>query len=163
MVDIFEENLLPENSLDFNNINKAALGKVSGAVVDRVMSGDEDPLKVYIKAKAITEVANGIIKDIKSVALDEAEKYGSEEASMLGCPFVVKNGPTSYEFDHDQEWCKLSIEMANIKEQIKRREKKMIDAMNYAEVVDEETGEVIPPAKIKRAGASILAVTIPRE
>jgi hypothetical protein len=160
-IDIFAEELMPENSLDFNNINKAALAKVSGAVVDRVMSGDEDPLEVYIKAKAISEVASGIINDIRGVAVDEAEKYG-EESTMLGCQFTTKNGPTSYSFEHDDEWSEINAEISRLKKQLKDREKKMVDAMRYAEVVDESTGEVIPPAIVKKAGATILAITIPR-
>jgi hypothetical protein len=159
-VDIFSEELTP--SLDFNNINKAALAKVSGAVVDKVMSGDEDPLKTYIKAKAISEVANGIISDLKSVAVDEAEKYGSDEAKMLGCEFMVKNGATSYSYEHDEEWNKINDKIKELTATRKAREKKMVDATKYAELIDDATGEVIPPAIVKKSGASILTVTIPR-
>jgi hypothetical protein len=159
-VDIFAEELTP--SLDFNNINKAALAKVSGAVVDKVMSGDEDALEVYIKAKAISEVANGIISDLKSLAIDEAEKYGPDESKMLGCEFMVKNGATSYSYEHDDEWNKINDEIKELTDIRKAREKKMVDATRYAEIVDESTGEVVPPAQVKKAGGSVLTVTIPR-
>jgi bisphosphoglycerate-independent phosphoglycerate mutase (AlkP superfamily) len=162
-VDIFAEELMLGGSLDFNNINKSALAKVSGAVVDRVMSGDEDPLEAYIKAKAVQEVASKIIDDLKGSAIDEAEKYLEPDAKMLGCSFVVKQGATSYSFDHDEEWKRVNEEIEALKKILKEREKKMIDAMSYAEIVDDKTGEVIPPATIKKHSSSILAVTIPKE
>ncbi len=45
---------------------------------------------------------------------------------------------------------------------MKEREKKMIDATRYAELIDEDTGEVIPPAKVKGHGASALVIKIPK-
>jgi len=162
MIDIFEEqNLVPKNTLDFTNINKTALGNVSGVVVDRVMSGNEDALEVYIKAKAIQEVASNIINDTKSLALEEAEKYDKEEAKMLGCDFVVKNGVVRYSFDHDETWVNIKEQINELQKQLKDREKQMIDATQYAELVD-DTGEVIPQAEIKSGGGSVLMVTIPK-
>lgn len=163
MVDIFEDlSFVKENSLDFNKINKTALGGVSGAVVERVNSGNEDALEVYIKTKAIQEVATTILKDIKELAKDEAEKYPNYDSKMLGCGFNVKNGVTRYSFEHDQEWCKIKDEIDSLKEKLKERERKMIDASKFAEVVEEGTGEIIPPAIIKSHGDSVLTITIPK-
>ena len=163
MVDIFEENnIVPENILDFKNINKSALGNISGAVVDKVSSGDDDPLEVYIKAKALEFVVSNIIKDVKAEALNEAEKYGKDDAKLLGCDFIVKNGATKYSFDHDEEWCRIKNEIKELSEQLKAREKLMIDATKYAQVVDKDTGEVVPAAEIQSMGASILTITIPK-
>lgn len=162
MVDIFEEHgLVPANTLNFSNINKAALGEVSRAVVDRVESGDEDALEVYIKAKAIQEVAGGIINSIKDLAKDEAEKYGRGDSKMLGCEFIVKSGVTSYSFDHDESWLELTNQINELSNQRKAREKDMIESTKYAELTD-KNGEVIPPAEIKSGGGTVLTVTIPK-
>lgn len=165
MKDIFEENeqQAPSDILAFTEINKAALGQVSGAIVDRVSSGEEDALETYIKAKALDTVVSDIIKNIKVDALEEAEKYDKEEAMLLGCEFSVKNGATRYSFDHDETWSSIDKQIKELTAQRKAREKKMIDATNYAELIDDETGEVIPPAAIQSSGSSILAITIPKK
>jgi hypothetical protein len=163
MVDIFEEhNLVPANTLDFTQINKAALGSVSGAVVERVENGDEDALEVYIKAKAIQEVAGNIIKAVKEQATDEAEKYGKGDSKMLGCEFIVKNGATRYSFDHDETWVELTRKIDELAKLRKAREKDMIEATKYAELTDKD-GEVIPPAEITNGGGTMLTVTIPKK
>lgn len=164
MIDIFEEqNLVPKNTLDFTNINKASLGKVSGAVVDRVTAGDEDALETYIKAKAIQEVAGKIISDIKSLATDEADKYEKGDGKMLGCEFLVKNGAVRYSFDHDESWKTIKDKIDTLQKELKEREKKMIDATKFEQIVDQGTGEVIPPAVVKSGGGSVLTVTIPKK
>lgn len=158
-IDIFAEELTP--SIDFNRINKTALGKVSGAVVDKVVSGDEDALEVYVKAKAIQEVASKIIGDLKGLALDEANKYDSSESKIMGCEFMVKSGSTSYIFDHDDEWNTINDKIKELTKERKEREKKMIDATQYSEIVD-ESGEIVPAAIIKKSNANILTITIPK-
>lgn len=164
MIDIFEEkNLTPEGIIDFNNINKSALGKISRAVVDKVSSGEDDALNVYIKAKALQEVANNIIKDVKLEATDEAGKYEKGDNKMMGCEFVVKNGSTKYSFDHDDEWLRIKEEINTLQAQLKEREKKMIDATKFAEAIDSETGEVVPAAEVLSSTGSILTITIPKE
>ena len=119
------------------------------------------PLETYIKAKAVSDVAAGICKTIKDVAIDEATKYGADD-KVLGVGFATKSTPTQYDFSNDAEWVLLNDKITKLKEQIKEIEGKMILAMNYAEMVD-ETGVVITPAKVKKAGGTTLSITIPRE
>ena len=121
-MDIFEEkqnDIVSMDSvntdIDYSNINKTALGKVSGVVVDRVLSGTDDALEVYIKAKALSEVVSNIIKDVKGLALDEAGKYESSDSKKMGCEFMIKTGATSYSFDHDEEWNSISDEIKKLK------------------------------------------------
>jgi hypothetical protein len=45
---------------------------------------------------------------------------------------------------------------------MKEIEQKMIDAMKYAEIIDDRTGEVIPPAVVKKRGGKTIAITIPK-
>lgn len=163
MENIFEEKKdAPSNILMFTEINKKALGEISGAIVDKVSSGEEDALETYIKAKALEVVVANIIKDTKAEALSEAEKYEKSDAKLLGCEFVVKNGASRYSFDHDGTWVEINNKIEALKAELKEREKKMIDATRYAELVDEETGEVVPAAEIISAGASVLTISIPK-
>jgi hypothetical protein len=163
-MDIFEEvdkNGFTPAIIDFTNINKKALGSVSGALIDKVNAGEEDALDVFIKAKAIGEVAKGIMDGVKGLATDEAEKYEKGDNNILGCEFIVKSGATKYSFSHDDEWNNINEEIKALTEKRKSREQKMIDATKYAEVVD-DTGELVPPAEILSNGSSILTINIPK-
>jgi hypothetical protein len=163
-MDIFAEDNKPAPILlEFSKINKAALGELSGAVVDKVASGDDSALETYIKAKALEFVVTEIISDVKAEALDEAEKYERDDSNILGVDFMVKNGATRYSFDHDDEWNEINDEIKKLTAKRKAREKIMIDATKYAQVVDENTGEIVTPAEVKSSGGSILNITIPKE
>jgi hypothetical protein len=162
--EVFEEEskLLPQSILDLKSINKAALGEMSGAVIERVEEGFDDPLEVYIKAKALQELSGNIIKGLKDEAMSEAEKYSKADSSLLGCEFTVKNGSTSYSFDHDEVWSGFNNEISAIKEKMKLREKMMVDATNYSELTD-DAGNIVPPAEIKTQSGQILSIKIPRK
>ena len=80
----------------------------------------------------------------------------------MGCEFMIKNGATSYSFDHDEEWVKMSNELKVLRDMQKAREQKMIDACSYAELIDKDTGEVVTKAEVKKSSSPILSVTIPK-
>lgn len=164
-MDIFaDENENISNGLvRLNNINKAALGEMSGAVVDKVMSGEEDALEVYVKAKAMSELSTDIMNGIKELAKEEAGRYEKDESVILGCNFSIRDGGTSYSFDHDETWSSLDKQIKKLNAEKKEREKQMIEATKFAEVVDKDTGEVIPPAKISSYGGSSLVISIPKK
>lgn len=146
--------------INLDNITKTYLGDVADRIISNVMDGDADPLQEYIKAKGLSELSSQILEGLKDEALREAEKY-ENEAIVSGCKIQIKNTPTTYDFSHNDEWALLNAQLDSVKKQMKQIEQKMLDAMKYAEVIDDRTGEVIPPAQIKKAGGQTLAVTIP--
>jgi hypothetical protein len=158
-MDIFKE----ENnsiSIALDRLSKAYLSNVARIVVHKVEEGEESALEQYIKAKGVADIAGEIMDGLKGLAMDEASAYSAND-KVLGCEFQVKNTATTYDFSHDETWAHLNETMSSIKEAIKVREKQMLDAMKYAELVD-ENGEVIPPAVIKKAGGSTIAISIPK-
>ena len=159
-MDIFKEtNTGLEIALD--NMSKASLKKMAGNVIDNVEQGNADALQEYIKAKGIVELATSITDGLKEEAIREAEKYGKED-KILGCSFQVKSVPYTYDFSDNEEWLLLNAHLDATKKQMKEIETKMIDAMRYAEIIDDRTGEVIPPAKIKSGGGQTVSITIPK-
>jgi hypothetical protein len=159
-MDIFKEtNTGLEIALD--NMSKASLKKMAANVIDNVEQGNADALEEYIKAKGIVELATSITDGLKAEAIKEAEKYGNED-KILGCSFQVKSVPYTYDFSHNEEWLLLNAHLDATKRQMKEIETKMIDAMRYAEIIDDRTGEVIPPAKIKSGGGQTVSITIPK-
>lgn len=158
-MDIFKE----ENSsisIALDKLSKAYLSNIASSVVKKVEDGDESALEQYIKAKGVAELASEIMDKLKESAMDEAQDY-SDTDKVLGCQFQVRNSASTYDFSHDETWRHLTETMASIKEALKVREKQMLDAMKYAELVD-ENGEVIPPATLKKAGGTTIAIVIPK-
>lgn len=147
-------------AINLETITKSVLSDISERIISNVMDGDADPLKEYIKAKGLSELASQILDGLKDEAVREAEKYGSE-STVSGCKIVLKSTPTTYDFSHNDEWALLNAQLDSVKKQMKQIEQKMIDAMKYAEIIDDRTGEVIPPAQVKKAGGQTLAITIP--
>lgn len=158
-MDIFKE----ENnsvSIALDRLSKAYLSNLASAVVRKVDEGEESALEQYIKAKGVADLASEIMDKLKESAMDEAQDYGDTD-KVLGCQFQVRNNANSYDFSHDNTWRYLNDTLASVKEDMKIREKQMLDAMKYAELVD-DNGEVITPAVLKKAGGTTIAIVIPK-
>jgi hypothetical protein len=145
--------------INLDNITKSHLSDVSDKIIKNVMDGNEDAIQQYIKAKGLSELASQVLEGLKDEAVREAEKYGNDVV-ISGCKVQIKNTPTSYDFSHDSEWSIINNDIEKLKAELKAREKKMLDAMNYSELVD-DSGEIIPPAQVKKSGGQTLAITIP--
>lgn len=146
-------------SLD--NLSKSTILDISSAIIKNVVDGNTDPLKEYIKAKGLSELSDSITSGIKELAIDEADRYQDGD-TVMGCKFQVRSLADSYDFSHNDEWMLLNAQLDSVKKQMKEIEQKMIDAMKYAEIVDDRTGEVIPPAILKKKGSKTLAITMPK-
>jgi chemotaxis protein CheY-P-specific phosphatase CheC len=157
-MNIFEDNNGLVLSLD--NMSKSAINEIANRIVTNVSDGHTNALQEYIKAKGLSELSDIIVSGIKDLAIDEASKY-EDGASVLGCKFQVKSLSDSYDFSNDDEWNLLNQELTRIKDRMKQREKQMIEAMNYSEIVD-KNGEIIPSAILKKRGGKTIAITIPK-
>lgn len=142
------------------SMTKATISEIGNKIIKNVVEGNTDALQEFIKAKGLYELSEVIVSGIKELAIDEASKYSDGEA-VLGCKFQVRSLADSYDFSHDSEWAIISNEMELLKTKLKAREKKMLDAMGYSELVD-DSGEVIPPAIVKKKGGKTIAITIPK-
>lgn len=147
--------------LSLDNMTKSAIGNIASKIIENVTEGNTDALQEYIKAKGLSELSDAIVSGIKELAIDEASKY-EEGASVAGCKFQVRSLADTYDFSHNDEWALLNAQLDSVKRQMKEVEQKMIDAMRYAEIIDDRTGEVIPPAIIKKSGGKTIAITIPK-
>lgn len=159
-MDIFEERN-DSIVLSLGNITKSGLGELAHRVSSSVTNGEEDALDVYIKAKALSEIADAIMSDVKEEAVSEAGNYSTNDSSKLGCKFQIKETPNAYSFEHNEEWVHLNNQIETLKKAQKEIEKQMIEAMKYSELISKD-GEVIPPAIIKRYGGTTLAISIPK-
>jgi len=162
MTDIFNDNSNTKQELVINltNFSKSTLVGIASNIVQSVHDNEADAMSEYLKAKAVSEIAEAVMSGIKEDVKDEVEKYG-KECVFSGTSFVIKNQADSYDFSHDEEWVLLNQQMDALKTKIKAREKKMVDAIKYSNLVD-ENGEIIPPAVVKKRGGTILSLTLPK-
>jgi formiminotetrahydrofolate cyclodeaminase len=159
MTDIFAEKD-GYGLISLQDINKITLSSISDKVVMGVVNGYEDALEVYIKAKALSQIADNIIDRVKEEAITDAERAAG--SNTLGCEVQVKSVPNQFSFSHDDEWRLLDEEIKKLSERKKAREKQMVEAMKYAELVDVD-GFIIPPAEIKKYGGTTLSIIIPKQ
>lgn len=160
MINIFEEKEAGLSIL-LDNLSKDYISKLSSSVVHNVMEGNEYAIEQYVKAKGLSEIANSIMDSLKDLAISESYNYGSDD-KIFGCNFQIKSTNASYDFSHDDEWSKLNESLDAIKQKMKAREKQMVDALQYAELID-NNGEVIPKAVIKKESGTTIAILIPKQ
>lgn len=159
MIDIFKE----EDKflvLALENLSKAYLQSIAEKISNSVFDGNEYALPTYIKAKGLEEIAKAIQESIKESAIDEAQAYRKDE-KVLGCEFLVKNTPTTYDFSHNDEWRILNDEITKLKAQQKEIEKQMILAMGMAQMVNTD-GVIVEPAVVKKDGSQTIQINIPK-
>jgi hypothetical protein len=159
MIDIFKEET---NGLvlALDNLSKAHLHSIADNVAKSVYEGNEYALPTYIKAKGIEEIAKSIQERIKEMAIDDAQDYRKDE-KVLGCEFLVKSTPTTYDFTHNDEWVHLNNEINRLKNLQKDIEKQMILATTVSQLVNID-GVIIQPAMIKKEGGETIQINIPK-
>ena len=159
-MDIFKEDSTGM-VLALDNLSKANLSKMANEIVlTSIEGGYEDPLEAYIKAKGLSEIADGIMTGLKDYAMKEAYRYEKDQ-KVLGCSVLVKATPNTYDFSHNPSWVHLNNEINRLKAEQKEIEKQMILAIGYSEMITSD-GELIEPAMIKKAGGETIQVTIPK-
>lgn len=159
MIDIFKEE---SNGmvLALDNLSKAYLQSIAENISNSVLNGTEYALPTYIKAKGLEEIAKTIQENIKDLAIDDAHDYRKDE-TILGCSFLIKNTPTTYDFSHNDEWVHINNEINRLKAQQKEIEKQMILATTVAQLVTTD-GVVIQPAVVKKDGGQTIQINIPK-
>lgn len=135
-----------------NNITKAEIIAQAQAIIDKVIVGELDPLKVHVYAKAMKEAWELIASETQGYALDEAEKYG-KEGKVFGASFRLSSTGDRYDYEADQTY-------RDLKEKLKQREELLKQAVKSRVVlVDDETGEQIPKVPVKSSSKQTLNVS----
>lgn len=138
--------------LNINSVDPDDINGLVNSVSTRIDKGEIDPLRTFIQFKATANAIAEVLKEIQPEAIKESMKYAKDGSHMLGFKFSIRSGYAQYSFDHDPEYKKLS-------EAIEARKKIMKAAAKIKKAVaDEESGELIQPAKIKGYTADSLTI-----
>lgn len=144
--------------------SKQSIQADASMAMQKIMDeGMTDPLEVYTRLKTIQEFVSGCIDTIKDDALDELDRHGKDGAKIFGIPLIQKNSGKKYGFDNYDGWTEIDDKIKDLTEQRKTLEKQMKGAIGTAGIIDEDTGEVVPPAQVVSEGKTIIQATIPRK
>jgi len=137
--------------------NKTELDNYVNLVKQQILSGSENPLKIAIQLKAMGEIISSLTKDadIKSLILDEAEKYPEKSFDDYGARFEKKEVGVKYDYSNDGKWVKINNEIKVLSILRKDRED-LLKTIKSENVADSESGEILNPPIKKSSGVQVI-------
>jgi len=150
----------PASVMQLFDADKQALLSFAANIVNSVIDGNENALKVQVLVKKQEFVLEKIKEGIKESLKTEAAKYGEKEFDYAGTKCHYTPTATSYDFEqcNDPEYVKLMLDFEYAKSKLEQR-KEWLKAMGGPEhLLDQETGEtftVYPPIKKQAMGVKV--------
>lgn len=137
-------------TLTSGQLSKDSLAAWSKQMVQLIEDGELNALEAHAKAKAILAALTDVIKRTEDLAQDEAMKYGGKTFEAFGASITLKDGAVTPDYTQDPVWVQM-------KEALKAREDLVKMAMKGkdVEIIDTNTGEVVPKVQPKYAKSSI--------
>lgn len=135
---------------------KAEVERFKHSLKSEILSGNEDPLKTFVRLKYIEKTIVDTLadKEIEDHFLKEFDRYGKEKVvEVMGAKLNAQETGVKYDYEAsgDPTWVELNTKIAELTEKRKQREK-FLQAIPYdGEVADTENGAVIrrPPKSSK--------------
>ncbi len=126
---------------------RMVMERIAKNVIEQAEYGETDPAKVWIKLDFIIKALTLAKTNLTPTALEELIKYEKDQ-KLLGVSISVKE-TVKYDYSHNDEWKRLNDEQKVIESDMKAAYK------SNKKLLDDETGEIVTPAKIKSASTSI--------
>lgn len=111
--------------------------------VHMVEQGETSALPVYSELHMLEKSIKGLKKDIQTESIEEAEKYHKNDRPVFFGHMPTVSSKKTYTYKHDDSWNSYEAKK-------KERESLMKKAMK-ANIIDPDTGEMIPPAEFKES------------
>ena len=151
--------------LSVYEMTKAERGEFVTRLVEKLESGEAEPLKVHKQVKCMEDLIKQITdnKDYRKYLLDESAKYG-KSFELHNAKFQVKEAGTKYDYSqcNDPELSILQQQLDELTEKVKNRQKFLqLAPQEGIEVLDQSSGEVYriyPPAK---QSTTTVTITLP--
>ena len=137
-------------ALTSKQLTKQSLNEWAAAMIQLIEYGELNALEAHAKAKAVVAALTDVIKATEDLAQDEAAKYGGKTFQAFGAQVTLKDGSVTPDYAQDPVWVQM-------KEALKTREDLLKTAMKTkdVEIIDTNTGEVVPKVQPKYAKSSI--------
>jgi len=139
-------------------VDYVSIGNLVYEAKKLILSGDENPLDIEIRLKAMEELVKQLRGDaeIKAAVIAEAEKYG-KSFEYRGCKISVREAGVKYDYasTQDSEWAILEAQSKEIAEKKKAREK-FLQSIPPEGTVSPTTGEqIFAPAKTTQTALAV--------
>lgn len=162
--------VLPEINFSLETSKKTDRELYVSDVLDDLLKGKVDPLKVHIKLKSMEDIIArftdkkkypGTAKRYSELVLVEALKHGQKSFEMFNAKVEIKETGVTYDYSkcEDSEINTMLVEFDELKEKIEKRQKFLQTVSPKGLIiVDPESGEtntVYPPAKMSTTSIAI--------
>lgn len=112
------------------------------SIANASASGAFDPLKAYLKLKAIDAAVKAALSEASELAVNEAAKYDGKTFQAFGYEITKKSDPGRWDFKHLEDWNQQKLALSEIEEKHKTAFKMAEKGDTYIT----DGGEVIEPA-----------------
>jgi hypothetical protein len=129
-------------------------------VVDRLLQGNADPIKVHLQVKAMEDMVKSLNdnKDYKSILLDAAEKNG-KKFTAFNAEFNIREVGVKYDYSKcgDIELTQLQAELDVLTERIKAKQKflQTVPQAGIEILHEDELIKVYPPSKTSTTSVAV--------
>ena len=135
-----------------DSITKADINFVANDLLEKLESGEINPLLLLQKFKAIEKIQESVKSIMIEGAVTEVSKYPEKGVELFGCVFTKKEVGTSYDYSrcNDGKYLELLEIMEKAKKELKKREDFLKAIEGHETVVNTDTGEIetiYPPIK----------------
>lgn len=148
------ENLVSPESIQplENYFSTDATQQLAIDLTFNALEGFESAAKVHATGKFLAKLGAMISEATLNDAISEVEQYG-KNAELFGVKFEVRNTPPVFDFAADETFRMMDEAAKNRKEQLTRAFK------SKEALIDEETGEQIPKAVLKKPSGMTVSVS----
>lgn len=151
-----EGNEPKEGELPYSKVgdNFTAISNMIEQLTDvehRVKEDDDYALDTLVALKTLEKVVKNIKDSVEEYALDEFDMYGEKTVKKRGHTIIKQEGRGRYNYSKYEGYMDKKKSLKEVEEKMKAAYK------TNSTIVDEDTGEVIPPAEFN-PGKTVLAV-----
>lgn len=123
-------------------------------VVDAVLDGTRPALEAYVELCAELKQLEDNIAQIKQLAIDEFYSHWGGESKQIGAYIVQKHpGRATYDYSGNEQWANKKAMLTAIEKNMQISAKRVLEGK--PPLVDEDTGEIFPPAGVKKSNDTI--------
>lgn len=119
--------------------------------VEKVESGGMAALDVYATLKLAESKLDSLVKKVKQLAIEEAQKESEKTFERNGFRFSYTSGRANYDFKSDSVYVDYYTSLKNREKEMKEAAK----AWERGKQIVDENGEIVPPAKVTYSADSL--------